>query len=416
MKTIGILHIADLHFGLIPDATDINLTTVTPELSLELKEKDSREIFLGKIQGLLGHENVDALAFTGDFGIGKNKDSIKPGIAFINKIRERLEIKRSHTVIALGNHDLNRKASSKKEFVYIEKLLQLEEFSYATRAQPAFIQVNDIPIIALNTCLGATEFSLNGLPVTFWDTALKSLKDFKRIIKEKEIDIPSELIPQLKAMDIPAIGTDQLSKLHEFYGSLSGNCIVVLGHHNPLPTHNIVIRPYADIIDAGRLIFNLIENGRRVIFLHGHTHCNSSLVAYSPQESRSGFIACLGVSGLHGSTPETAPSASFIKIFSEDNSNFLMAIVYRYERVGSDFRLAQNFQIKDEINSYSRVDLDISQISSRTSLYLEEYAQELNYKDQEHLAEELLKISNNQQINILDCDRPYQDWRIIKKY
>ena len=59
------------------------------------------------------------------------------------------------------------------------------------------------------------------------------------------------------AMDIPAVGRTQLDKIAEDLQSRDGNCIVVLGHHSPLPTHTQDVRPYATLVDSGQLVFAL---------------------------------------------------------------------------------------------------------------------------------------------------------------
>lgn len=226
--------------------------------------------------------------------------------------------------------------------------------------------------------------------------------------------IPSEFRPLLKEMDIPAIGQDQLETVNNFLKDTEGNCAVLLGHHNPLPTHQLVIRPYAGLVDAGQLIFEMINTEKRIIFLHGHTHCDTTLIANCPEILYSGFIACLGANGLHRLPWGGVPSAAFIKLLADENGNFLAAIVSRFQMNGVSFMKTQNFPIYDDTARNFRSTIAFDNLDPEVSYTFDQVFERLNLSDKQKLKVELLKRRSLRQIKIADVDRSEEDWRITR--
>jgi hypothetical protein len=227
--------------------------------------------------------------------------------------------------------------------------------------------------------------------------------------------MPEEIRSQLKvAMDIPAIGQRQCNEAEEYLSVMPGNFAVIIGHHNPLPTHMLVVRPYAEIIDAGRLIFNLLGNERRILFLHGHTHCDTALLTQSPDMVDSGAMICIGATGLH-KMPGSTSSVSFIEVLVDDKPDFLCAIIYRYQLKGSDFMQENPFMVWDHVIRTNRSGLAITKLKAGTTYTVEDIAGLLgpSSADREDLAVELLRHRVTYQIEIQDVSRPIADWRIV---
>ncbi len=414
MKQVGILHLSDFHFGFTPGPMALDKVRISEKLKRELPENDPRSIFFRMLTPLFGEQQVDLLAFTGDFGLGNNLESMSSGISYLSRIRSRLNINPDHVIIAPGNHDLDREAEGDRELDQLINACAKEGFSVATRLDPACIEVKGIPIIAINTCLGGTEHAYYGLPQDLWNVVSTVVTSFKDLSEKIETEIPEKIKSQLTALDIPAIGQSQFDRIIEHLQSFEGNCAILLGHHNLLPTHTMVVRPYAEIIDSGQLIFNLIGSERRILFLHGHTHCDSTLIAQSPEELESGFIACIGGNGLHSIPWGGEASVSYIKLMADDSSDFLAAVVSRYQKRGLNFVKVNRFPIWDEPTKKIDTNISIDELDFRLDFSFGEVAEKLNVENHETLAVELLRRRGLRQIEINDIHRPVGDWRIIR--
>lgn len=415
MKRLGILHISDLHFGYEAALSARNKAPISEKLKGELGQSDPKEIFLNRVKALLGRDrNVDVLAFTGDAGLSSDPDTMKLGITYLSKLKSLLNVTPSHVIIAPGNHDLNRMSPENEELSQLTHLCSSEGFTLPTRETPACVMIQEIPIIAINTCLGAKEYAFYELPGDLLKMMRDSVKTFSDLGDKIDFEMPEEIKYQLKAMDIPAIGQAQLNGIDEYLQNSSGNSAILLGHHNPLPTHTLVIRPYAEIIDVGRLIFNLIGSERRILFLHGHTHCDIAFIARAPEELESGFIACLGGNGLHEISSGAVASASYIQVLTDDKSNFLAATVSRFQQKGVNFSMVRTFPIWDDAIRLGTGSISIDELPARTSLSIEEVAERLKVKELDKLAVELLRRRSYRQIEIDEVDRPFDDWRITR--
>lgn len=414
MKRLGILHITDLHVGFQLEASKIKNSTLSGRLRDELDYKDPRTLFLRKVLHLLEDQRVDVLAFTGDIGWGKDSKTLSQGIVYLSKLSGRLNIEKKFVIIAPGNHDLERKAAGNQELDEFVKACDKEGFTYAAGLRPAFIRILDIPIIALNTCLGGTEHALHGLPEDFWKAIQGAVDDIGALSNGNTVEIPAAIKSQLKAMDIPAVGHSQVEKLEEYLREKTGNCAIILGHHNPLPTHALVVRPYAELVDSGQLIFSLIDSGRRILFLHGHTHCDSVLVAQSPENRDTGFIACLGGTGLNELPGGGSASASYIQVLADESCNFLAAVVSRFYQNGAAFSKRQSFFIWDIPTEPSNPRVKINELEPRKTLFFDELADKYAFKDRDALAIELLRRTSYRQIQISGLERSLENWRITR--
>jgi hypothetical protein len=387
---------------------------LSEQLKRDIGSDDPKEIFLGRISALSHRHKVHTLAFTGDLGYGDDLGAMEDGIDYIATLGERLKIPSGLVVVSPGNHDLDRKRAAGSEFDHLVEKCGEKGFAIADRERPARVAVNGIPILSVNTCLGGTEFAYYDLPEHFWRKLRKLLEGFESIDETLLFDMPEEIKSQLQtAMDIPAIGQRQCNEAEEYLSDGSGNFSVIIGHHNPLPTPRLVVRPFAEIIDVGRLIFNLLSNERRILFLHGHTHCDSALLTRSPDMADSGVMVCIGATGLHR-MPGSTSSVSFIEVLADEKPDFLCAIVYRYLLKGSDFVQENPFILWDDMLRTSRSGLSIERLTAGKTFTVAEIASVLGrgYDDREELAVELLRHRVTHQIEIQDVSRPIEDWRI----
>lgn len=412
MVTLKILHVADLHFGYVEE-DPLKKAAISDELKRELRQDEPKAVFLRNSQSLFRTQKVDVLAFTGDVGVRDDVNAIKSGVQYLSKLKDRLSIDASSVIAAPGNHDLCREAATGDELTDFIEACSKEGFACAGRHEPACRSVKGIPIVAINTCLGGTEHALYGLPKEFWEAIKTGIEKFGKLEAETLCKMPDDIRDQLRSIDVPAIGQSQFDKIDTFLQPFPGNCAVVLGHHNPLPDHRLIVRPYAGLVDAGRLIFSLMNNGRKALFLHGHTHWDSTLVAKSPDTLDSGFVISLGENGLHTMQRDSAPSVALIQVFADKSGNFLCAAVSRYHQRGISFSRVHSFHVLDDSSNAKKDDIDIDYLSPRTAVYFEDLAEKLNM-DQDELAVALLRRTAIRQIEIENVDQPRHQWRITR--
>ena len=405
MNRLHLLHITDLHAPL--DAGErvgaVKDKAVSVLLAEELTYRDSCALFQQRLPDILREQPpVDILAFTGDIGWGKQPETLRIGIRRLSALGDRLRVPRGNIVIAPGNHDLRRDAGAGNELIEFVKACEDQGFTCANRLQPKLLVVQNTPVIALNTCLGGTEHAVHGVPGGF-------LEDIQNAMKKAF----SGSLDLADAMDIPAVGQTQLDKIGEDLQNRDGNCIVVLGHHSPLPTHTQEVRPYGTLVDSGQLVFRLIGNGRRVMFLHGHAHCDSSLIAHSPEGTGEGFIACVGNRGLYG---DDGATASYVQLTTDDRGDFLAALVMRYQKNSASIQRTNSFVIRDILKEPRHHQYRIDDLEANTTFRFDEVRDKLRV-DQAHsgqLATELLERSSQRQVEIHELNRPYAEWRIVR--
>lgn len=206
--------------------------------------------------------------------------------------------------------------------------------------------------------------------------------------KAKLIDkIESDLKYQIQAMDIPALGFKQLDFCIETLAVREGNCAVILIHHNPVPTANVDIRPYANLIDSGLFLLKLMENGRHIIVLHGHAHAKSGLSVYPHQGDEGGFLALIGNKGLSGGLNS---EASLIQITTTDRNEFIKANVFYIERNADIFENNFQYYLQTRSIEATDTDLELDKLPQNRSLTFVEVSEKLGKPADELLAEKLI--------------------------
>ncbi|MRS03614.1 hypothetical protein EG832_10405 [bacterium] len=250
------------------------------------------------------------------------------------------------------------------------------------------------------------------MPNALWESAKESLKKLDKVLLDENLRDTHGLDFQFQAMDIPAIGRSQLDRAIDIIADNDKKVVVVLAHHNPLPTLNLEIRPYASLVDAGQLIFNLMRDGRRAFILHGHTHIDSALIAISPDQiDAKGFVSVLGCQGL---TNADTASVCHIEIGLDENEDFLFSKVTRFVKIGADFLVKDNFYIFDLLSDDLSNDIDIDRLQRNRSKTFKGIAADLDVEANEELAERLLKCCTRRQLKIDNIANKIDDWIITR--
>jgi predicted MPP superfamily phosphohydrolase len=409
MKTLNVLHITDLHFGYdgADSDSDSKKSAVSEELLNELVVECPKQSFCEDINNGLIKNPVDVIAFTGDLQYApKGQDKLNDGVEYLKKIGGLLGVKNKNIFIAPGNHDLDR-SDSKKALNRLESLCQEAGFSYCGWKNIETKSVNDIPILIVNTCLGGTEHAYYGGTGPYWDKMTSFVKSI-----ENSDDLPEELKSQLTALDIPAIGNTQIGEIKKALSKPMGNFSIILGHHNLLPTHTTIIRPFASIIDSGRVVYLLLESNKRIFFLHGHTHQDSALFTRSPEDKKSGFIASIGCTGLHELSNEGTPSVTYIEFIFNNNGDFRFAKVSIFQWNKRDFKPVHIFPILDITKLRKRLPEELRKIEPGKDFYFGELAEDLGIDDENKLTEILLEALSSGRIEIKDIEGKKSDWLI----
>lgn len=422
MKNLNILHISDLHFMNEEHCNrnkDDNPKSqkdsqiISNNLLKELTYKDPKDCFYQNIFGLFENEIFDLIACTGDLGYKNDPKTIKKGASYIGKLAERLNVSRKHVIISPGNHDLNREAVNGKEFEVFINVCSEEKFTFPNIKSPASIEINGIPIIALNSCLGGTEKALlGGFPDEYWDLIkeyITGLIKNNKLTDISELNMPEQLKFQTEYLDIPAFGRTQLQSLCEFLIDSKSNFSIILCHHNPVPTYFTQIIPYPDIIDAGPFIYRLLNRKKRSIILHGHTHCDGNLTIYEEGQKEHKFLTAIGCKGLYD--PRSA-GVTGIKILIDSNNNFLAGVITKYIKEGEIFKSMPKYYILDSGSSEIQSEYSLENIKVNTQYQFSQIASILGKEANEKTAEDLIRFSGRIQINILNLDQPSEKWII----
>lgn len=412
MERIGILHISDLHcssndpYG---DVGDVKDEAISQQFRQECTYSDSRDCFFANALNVLRGHKIDAIACSGDLGQGGIQDSVTEGANYIARVADRLEVDRDKVIVSPGNHDLLRKAQQGQEFQEFCSACRERGFLFADYMTPAFLSIRGLPIIALNSCLGGTEHAFHGLPVGYQELAVEVVNRAEKVRgcrTEKNFDY------QMQAMDIPAIGNSQREATLDHLAKSEANCAVIVSHHNLLPTPNLEVRPYASLVDSGPLLFGLIEGGRRVVTLSGHTHCDSTLTAMRYDSNASGLLVNICVAGLHLAASATV---SYIEILKE-GAEFLTASVKQFIKRGSDFSGRNDFRIWDiSLNECDvQSDLSLDALSVNTSLQFPRVAQLLGKEANDELAAKLLRLAGRRNLSISRIEESPDKWIISR--
>jgi len=390
---------------------DVKDETVSDVLASELTYKDAQDVFFRGAQNLFRKEPVDVIACTGDLGQGAYPETLRLGVLYLAKLADKLGVKREKVIVAPGNHDLCRDADAGEELSEFIRACRKAGFKCAERTKPACLSIKGVPMVALNTCLGGTEHAFHGLPDSFWNAAVSSVRQMELLGRDTTMGLPADLRAQLEAMDIPAIGWSQLDSMLRHLNKAKANCAVVVAHHSPTPTPNIEVRPYGLLVDSGPFIFGLMEGGRRVLLLHGHAHCDSALTAQTPQAPEPGFIATIGSRGLHGNG---GAKVSHVQLLITEDRNFLMAVVSRFEQQGSAFHRMESFYIWDSPGSAVQVELDLDKLDRNHQYLFSEIANALGVPGDESLADRLLRLSNRRQLSVTNITNSHKKWIVTR--
>lgn len=414
MKTTTILHITDLHFSSLREETPsvVRDGEISDEFRREIGGLDIWNRFITDARRLLTNTQIDVIACTGDLGSDGKEENLALGIKYLIKLAKDLEVPPQHVVVSPGNHDLKRKVRIGEELNEFCNQCKTEGFTFAERANPAAIYINNMPIIALNTCLGGTEHALHGLTKDFWEAELELLheRETHGDVVQLITQLRSDLKYQVQAMDIPAVGIGQISSCDDVLLRSHGNCAVVLMHHNPIPTSGIDIRPYANLIDSGPLLLRLMENGRHVVILHGHTHSKSGFNMHMHQGDEGGFIACIGSRGF---SERSNAVASLVKMTTTDRNDFIKLDVYFIERNATIFQ--NNFQYSLSARSIEpfQPSWDLDKLLKNRTFTFREVSDIVGKAPDDSLAQELVQLEPTS-VKILNKGPVLKDWRIIR--
>lgn len=414
MNRINILHISDLHFcadDVYSQAGTVRDESISKKLKSELTYEDSKHCFYSNALNIFGNKKFELIACTGDLGYQNLPNSIEKGAEYIGKLADMLGVRRKKVLVAPGNHDLNRKAKKGKELDKFINVCSSEGFTFPIYKNPAFLKINGVPVVVLNSCLGGTEHALHGVPKKFWDIVRKHIREIDNMDNKLREKIPNELKYQLQAMDIPAVGRSQLKSTWSYLTKTEGNYSIVLCHHNPFPSHNLEIRPYSSIVDSGHLVYGLMEQGRRVFILHGHTHCELALTTHTDEQKEHGFVAAIGSSGLFN---PFASAVTAIQILTDSKKNFLAGMISRYIKRGDDFSGRESYQIFDIPTHDTQFVYQLDKLESNRQFSFTRVATKLKTEANDDFAATLLKLSTRRQLRITDLDKDPNEWMISK--
>lgn len=321
MKILNILHISDLHFS----DKNVSLSTIhqkdkslSPGFISAVSNKPEDQ-FLIDIVGYKPKAGFDFIACTGDLGDYGKKNNIRLGANYLERLARTLNIPPEKVFISPGNHDLKRNRKPEnglKDFIDVCSSLG---FTFSDFNSSKLNMIQEVPILILSTCLGGSEKAYYNYTKDDWDRIKTALKKDERILKED--------------LDIPAIGKNQLSTLKSnISNDGKGDFSMILMHHNPLPTNNVEVRPYANIIDSGQFISYCIESQKHIIVLHGHTHCEAELTItkHDNNGDKKGWITTLGKDKFHY-------IASMIEIWLTNDNNFIKADITDIKYVASKY-------------------------------------------------------------------------------
>lgn len=418
MKSINILHLSDLHFGspIVVPMGDLKDEALSQGFVGEITERNPRIRFIADLRRLTDDTEIDVIACTGDLGFRGNKNTLSEGIEYLNTLAKDFGVRSEHVIISPGNHDLDRDADCEHELNEFWNLCQNRGFAFAQRTTPAVVNDFGAPIIALNSCLGGTEHALHGnLSKEFWKAAREELREREEKYKADGIidQVEQELKYQLEDMDIPALGYNQLDQMAAGLTEGKGNCAIILMHHNPVPTTAVDIRPYANLIDAGQLISRLVERGRRVVVMHGHTHCDSGLTVFPHHKDTGGFVACIGSRGLSGGTNA---AATVVELALTEMYDFCRANVAYIERIGDDFQRRDKYVLLNRFRDRGDLDIELrihKHLALNKTYTFDQAAQALSLKADATLEEKLIQLDPNI-IEIAGKKQPSKNWRITR--
>jgi len=416
MEYFNILHITDLHFGQeysYENTSDIKDKTLSETIKNNFNDR-WQSIFFDSISRWQNqNEKIEFIAFTGDLAQSGNitqeerRKRIELGLVFLIELCKKLSLSLDRLIISPGNHDLDRN-NKLDQFQDLKELCKKHNINNYSTDNIFSVEVKpNIKIFSINSCLGATE-KVESFDDQYYSKHLEELRDQKDKTFE---DINRDEFIYQKDLDIPAIGDKQNRDLLDQISNikLCDSCILLM-HHNPLPTASIEIRPYSNVIDGGRLIKELLETGKKIFILHGHTHFESSITSFLPDSQDNNYIATIGGAALNGSD---RGKASILKFLFLDQMH-LKTDIYEVRRDSSTFNIRPKFQI---YNISDKLDLGIAwnKLTSSKKYSFISIKEELEYTgDDEKLIRSIIFLTpKNIKIGFNDSD-DYKNWSFYK--
>ncbi len=421
MKTLTLLHITDLHFGFNTSPYEKTVECKDSETTASLKNvfKDGWvDAFENKLLQWQreNEQRIDIIAFTGDLCYQGNESNMEEGIQFLVRISKKLELGLDNIIISPGNHDLDRNKPNSEfdSLVKLCKKYKIENYSCYDKIKK--IECKGIPIISTNSCMGATA-RVDSFNIEYYKNHLQKLNDPDFEVMMKKASENESLFYQTD-LDIPAIGDTQLENLLTSLSESGDSCIIMM-HHNPIPNANIEIRPYSNMLDNGVIIYKLLDTGKKIFVLHGHTHFPSCISSFLPQQgNRNNFLSTIGCGCLNGSENGKAEIIEFM--FTENNFHF-KTTVHEIARSSTKCFMTNNFYEIRNRDGEINIDIAWSKLVKGKRYSVQEIKAMLKESNQnEDLNEEdilmgLLNLSNIFIINKNQSGDP-NSWFFTRKH
>lgn len=410
MKTLNILLVSDFHSGAATSSHTGGTSkdkTLSRRLAADLLYTTTRDLFLSSVMSLLHGTRVDLLACCGDLGHQGTEASVSQGVQYLKKLAATLGVSTQRVLVAPGNHDLARRAKVGRELTHFSRACRRAGFLVPDRTRPSQTDVNGIPVLCVNSCLGGTEHALHEVPAHLWSKIKRLLRTLAKDSKNFHRRLRPTILDQITDLDIPALGTTQLTLVHSILRAAKGDCAVILGHHNPIATPMLDIRPYSNLVDAGSIVYSLIETGMKVLFLHGHAHCDCAISLHSPTHP-TGMFTAIGSQGLHDTS--ATGHAALIKLYTDNSSSFLTATVTRFAQTGSVYMSNQDFVLHDTSRRrFPEQPLAIDSLERDKVLTVADAARAMGRTADETLAEEIIRSVSTTRLTISGLTN--EDWR-----
>ena len=417
MKTVNILHLTDLHFSQEYRGTpvvDVRDKSLTGSSMAATYEGDCRIRFHAEVLRLLGGQTVDMIAFTGDLGFKFDTTNLALGADYIESLAKRLNVSSCNVVVTPGNHDVQRDAPSGQELAEFSRVCDERGFSHAGAECPASLEVKGLPVLALNSCMGASVHALHGIPESFWIKVQKDLAKYEQALSSEDTigKIKDDLKYQVQCMDIPALGFAQIDAILAQLDDSESQSALVLMHHNPVPTDNVQIRPYANLLDSGPLLYKIFNSNKHVILLHGHTHCKAELSAHNHGRGGRGVISAIGNSGL---SSDSRSEASFVQIILTDQGCLAKANVFSLRRNAASYEKEFAYSVSRRSPSELPLLNEVVERLPREEMFTFTQAAELLDKPaDERLAQSIVQLESAV-LDITNMSEDYMKWRIKRR-
>ncbi len=295
-RTIQLLHISDLHFG--PegrreqiDAKALHGGPVEDQMRDDLAKRFIADFKAQVLEQRSEEQWPKAILVTGDLVTGgggqtpaDKKASFNAARRFLEKLAEALNLVTSRIFVVPGNHDVDWSSGLQQPERFRGYFEATSEFS-----TPNFAGAKPKPLLtSLERLAEGIDIELlsmisptfSGLPEKHGQEAIRRMLDTFDLSDEMRQQVVAALKITSKSLDIAAIGAHQRRaiKSYNILGPEERPIRIALQHHHLLPDTNIELTQFESVLDAGRVIEELI-NHRFDLVLTGHKH-NRRLVTY----------------------------------------------------------------------------------------------------------------------------------------